>query len=334
MDFDREFRLKDSQALHIEVMRVVAQQLKDTPYVLKGGSALILTRSLNRYSTDLDFDSQIKLNLAGRIETALKRIREIELRSLKVVKDTDTVQRYKIHYVDKRTGEDTLLKVETSFRDIPQPESIETIDGIKTYGINTLFDQKMNAAANRAEARDLYDLAFLIKQYGSRLRDDQIEAVQSFAMNPDQMVEQYRASFKVDDALANVTTVEDIALSIHLDSEELFKQRNLKVQESSYQTELNLRATKCGIWLTERFGNLQPDGTNVWAVDKYIFTMEGNNLNIFCNERNHTILQCQDGEINGKISLKDIKQFEGAEKAAKAEIRKQNLEQRKRGHSR
>jgi hypothetical protein len=52
MDFDREFRLKDSQALHIEVMRVVAQQLKDTPYVLKGGSALILTRSLNRYSSD------------------------------------------------------------------------------------------------------------------------------------------------------------------------------------------------------------------------------------------------------------------------------------------
>jgi predicted nucleotidyltransferase component of viral defense system len=346
MDFDSEIRLTDSQALHTVVMRAVAEQLQDTPYVLKGGSALILTRSLNRYSTDLDFDSQIKLNLAGRIESALKNIREIELRSLKVVKDTDTVQRYKIHYINKQTGEDTLLKIETSFRDIPQLETIETIAGIKTYSIKALFDQKLDAATNRAEARDLYDLAFLVKHFGSQLREEQIEAVQGFTENPDQLVEQYQATFQIDEALANLTTLEDIALSIHLDVEALYKQRNLEVQhldsqsrrvpalqQGSSQNELNLRAAKSCAWLVEKFGEFQPDGSKVWAVGNYTISLKAKYLQVSCNERQRPILECKDDRINGSVTLGDLRRFEGTEQAAKAEIQRLNHE-RKRGRGR
>jgi predicted nucleotidyltransferase component of viral defense system len=163
MDFNREFRLNSSQIQHLFVMRAVAERLQDTPYILKGGTALILTRSLDRYSTDLDFDSDRKINLSGRIEVALKTIREIELRSLKLVKDTDTVQRYKIHYTDQLTGEDTLLKIETSFRQSPPLQAVETVSGIKTYRIEYLFDQKLKAAQNRTVSRDLYDLTFLVE---------------------------------------------------------------------------------------------------------------------------------------------------------------------------
>lgn len=68
MDSDREIRISPSQSIHLDLMRSIAQRVGDTPYVLKGGAALIFTRDLNRYSTDLDFDSGQKLNLKGRIE--------------------------------------------------------------------------------------------------------------------------------------------------------------------------------------------------------------------------------------------------------------------------
>ena len=141
---------------------------------MKGGAALIFTRDLNRYSTDLDFDSGQKLNLKGRIETASKEVEGIELLSLKLVKDTDTVQLYKIHYLDQVSGQDRLLKLETSFRQRPQPEVVETIGGIKTYRIEQQFDQKLSAAQHRTTARDLYDLDFLVNHYGSQFRDDQV----------------------------------------------------------------------------------------------------------------------------------------------------------------
>lgn len=215
MDFNRELRLDSSQTQHLSVMRAIAQRLQDTPYILKGGTALILTRSLERYSTDLDFDSDQKLNLAGRIEVALKTMRDIELRSLKLVKDTDTVQRYKIHYADRQTGEDTLLKIETSFRQSPSLDAVETVEGIKTYRVEYLFDQKLRAAQNRTVGRDLYDLAFLMTQFGSQLQESQIEAVQQFVANPDQLAERYRLTFQVDEVLANLTTIDDIVLSLY-----------------------------------------------------------------------------------------------------------------------
>ena len=48
-------------------MRAVLGEMQDTPYVLKGGTALLFTRGLDRHSTDLDFDSSKKLNLEQRI---------------------------------------------------------------------------------------------------------------------------------------------------------------------------------------------------------------------------------------------------------------------------
>jgi predicted nucleotidyltransferase component of viral defense system len=229
MDLNRDIRLTADQSLHLVVMRAVAEHIQDTPYVLKGGAALILTRRLERYSTDLDFDAERKINLIGRIETALREISDIEIRTLKLVKDTDTVQRYKVHYLNRATGQDTLLKVETSFRDHPTQEAIETVAGIKTYRIEYLFDQKLRAAQNRTEGRDLYDLAFLIEQFGNQLRDDQVQAVQQLAADPDQLLEQYQPLFQSDAALASLTSIEDTVLSLHLGAERLLNERAIRL---------------------------------------------------------------------------------------------------------
>ena len=233
MDSDREIRISPSQSIHLDLMRSIAQRVGDTPYVLKGGAALIFTRDLNRYSTDLDFDSGQKLNLKGRIESALREVSGIELRSLKLVKDTDTVQRYKIHYLDQATGNDRLLKVETSFRESPQSEAIETISGIKTYRIEQQFDQKLSAAQHRTTARDLYDLDFLVNHYGSQLRDDQIEAIHQFASDPDHLVDRYSSSFETDEVLSLFNKGEDVVLSLHLGSERLLKERQEEIANTT-----------------------------------------------------------------------------------------------------
>jgi predicted nucleotidyltransferase component of viral defense system len=110
MDSNRSLRMTQSEILHQSVMRQILARIQDTPYVLKGGTALMFTRNLDRHSTDLDFDSMQQINIEGRIRDGLKAT-GVELRSLNKVKDTGTVQRYKIHYLDPADGKDRLLKI-------------------------------------------------------------------------------------------------------------------------------------------------------------------------------------------------------------------------------
>ncbi len=60
------------QALnHEKLMRAIVKNLADTPMVLKGGTALYLGYGLNRFSEDLDFDCHKKINLLGRVKSAI-----------------------------------------------------------------------------------------------------------------------------------------------------------------------------------------------------------------------------------------------------------------------
>jgi predicted nucleotidyltransferase component of viral defense system len=194
-------------------MRKVLMQIQDTPYVLKGGTALLFARNLDRHSTDLDFDSGKRLNLEGRIREGLKAS-GVDLLSVKAVKDTDTVQRYKVHYLDPTTGDDKLLRIETSFRQEPDPESIEIVDGIKTYTASRLFDLKMDAAEDRTEARDLYDLAHLVREYGYKLSTEQIDRLELFSRNIDELATEYRPSFATDDVLKDRANVDDTLIAL------------------------------------------------------------------------------------------------------------------------
>ena len=48
--------------LHIRLMRSISQDLHDLPIVLKGGTAMLLCYGLDRFSKDLDFDSELLLS--------------------------------------------------------------------------------------------------------------------------------------------------------------------------------------------------------------------------------------------------------------------------------
>jgi predicted nucleotidyltransferase component of viral defense system len=127
MDQNSSIRITQGEALHQRVMQQILAKIQDTPYVLKGGTALLFTRNLDRHSTDLDFDSDKQINIEGRICEGLKAA-GVKLLSIKKVKDTTTVQRYKIHYLDPGNSQDMLLKIETSFRQRPKTENIEIVN--------------------------------------------------------------------------------------------------------------------------------------------------------------------------------------------------------------
>ena len=99
--------LNPERRLHVDIMRAISRDLGDLPMVLKGGTALLLCYGLNRFSEDLDFDSPRKFNIAGRIDRILSQ--KSSAHELKVVKDTETVQRIKSHYCG--VAGDRLLKI-------------------------------------------------------------------------------------------------------------------------------------------------------------------------------------------------------------------------------
>lgn len=220
MDNNRSLRITQSEEMHQRVMRQILANIQDTPYVLKGGAALLFTRNLDRHSTDLDFDSDKQMNIEGRIRDAIKST-GIELQSLKKVKDTTTVQRYKIHYLDPTSGQDLLLKIETSFRQQPKIENIEIVNSIRTYTVGYMFDLKMDAAENRTEARDLYDLAHLLRMYGDRLSSEQIFRAEAFSHDINDIATRYASSFNTDDVLRTRANVNDTVISLREAVEEL-----------------------------------------------------------------------------------------------------------------
>ena len=213
MDSYRLLRLSQTEALRLEVMRRIVEQLQDTPYVLKGGSALVFTRDLDRLTNDLDFDSSKPLNLEGRIRKGLE-IAGVELISLKAVKNTQTTQRYKVHFRNRINDQDELLKVEASFRQAPGAEMVESIKGIRTYKIGHLFDQKFAATQGRTEARDLYDLAHLVKNHGEQLSGPQINQIDQFSRNIEDLISRYAQSFELDKELASKSSIRDTVITL------------------------------------------------------------------------------------------------------------------------
>ena len=210
---NHQILLTATQRHHQRVMHHVVMALQDTPYVLKGGTALLLTRGLDRHSTDLDFDAGRKLNIRLRIKRGMEAA-GVELKSFTFAKNTDSVQRYKIHYVEPSSGDPVLLKIETSFRNPPDEGLVEKVNGIRTYRIEGLIEQKIDALTSRTEARDLYDLEFLARAYGKLFTPAQLTKLGEIVTNPDGLVSRFDAAIGEDDILAGRVRAETLVLNL------------------------------------------------------------------------------------------------------------------------
>ncbi len=210
---DHPVRLTAIQRRHQEVMRRVVEQVQDMPYVLKGGTALLLTRGGQRHSTDLDFDSDRKLNVERRIRTGMKNA-GVDITRLIRSKDTDTVQRFKIHYRDPQSHDDKerFLKIETSFRGVSDPAAIEVVNGIRTYRIDTLYAQKLEALGARTAPRDLHDRAHLTQNYGNQIADALVARADAMTADVDELANRYEVAFHSDEVLSGPSNALDTAL--------------------------------------------------------------------------------------------------------------------------
>ena len=89
-------------------------------------------------------------------------------------------QVFRAPYPGPSGSEARIFKVNVRYKDPLRPEDIEFVDGLRTYKVPVLFDQELAATASRVEARDLFDLAFVVEHYGDSLQDDQIRRADTF----------------------------------------------------------------------------------------------------------------------------------------------------------
>ena len=80
-----------AQKQHMRVMQAIARNVINTPMVLKGGTALLLCYGLDRFSEDLDFDCEKRINLETRIKVAVTNLAFVQ--DIKVAKAGDNVTR-------------------------------------------------------------------------------------------------------------------------------------------------------------------------------------------------------------------------------------------------
>ena len=258
----RLLELTPSEQKHTEFMKSVASELVNTPAVLKGGTALMLGYGLNRFSEDLDFDNTKALNLDKKIRDAADKS-GIQIESIKLKKDTDTTKRYIVSY-ESELGRGR-LKIETSLRskDIPQQDTT-TIEGIKTYKVDKLVAQKLDALEGRSKVRDLYDINFLADKFPEAFTPEQSKKLGALTQNPDLLVSRFQADHRGDNILKS-KSLDSLVLESQYNAESL-QQRSKRLEASQ-----DFRKMKDTEFL-KKHPQLAPEIAAIAAIEKKLST--------------------------------------------------------------
>lgn len=164
---------------HLSAIRDVLSYINskgDNPYILKGGTALSICYSLNRFSEDIDLDAAGSTVSYGRFKSEIRHFCEEKGYSYRIAKDTMTTQRAYIDYGNPGRP----LKVEVSYRrkDIPE-HLICNRDGIQVYTLDEMARLKAAAYNGRDKIRDLYDVAYICTHYLDDLGESARDALRA-----------------------------------------------------------------------------------------------------------------------------------------------------------
>ena len=208
---------EEQQVEHTEVMANLCKAFKkkSLPLVLKGGTALKLCYDITRFSEDLDFDCIKALNLETTIKDVFAHLGKAKphLRNpeISITKDTQTVRRYRIVY-----NKDKNLKLEISFRGMPDDEDVVEINGILTYKIERLIRQKLGALYGRTAARDLHDVIYLYEKYFDKFDEESLADIKTLYDNQSQILDEYNAAYSEDSILSTSDLLRDYSKFIDL----------------------------------------------------------------------------------------------------------------------
>ena len=205
------------QAEHLEVMTEICHSFnrKRLPMVLKGGTALKLCYGLDRFSEYLDFDCAKSLNLDSSIQAVFAQLgksrQHLRNPDTSVTKDSQTVKRYRIIYAD-----DINLKLETSLRGTPNDDDLVELNGILTYKIEKLIQQKLRALNGRTAARDLHDVIYLYDKFFDSFGTGEWGEIEALYKNQSSVIDEYNSAYGEDAFLSTTDLLEDLGKLIDL----------------------------------------------------------------------------------------------------------------------
>ncbi len=190
--------------IHQKLMRTICEQIRKSnlPMALKGGTALLLCYNLDRHSEDLDFDSDKKNNLTSIVKKSAT-INQIVIDDFKLIKDTDTVRRYRLNYSFYDFS--NKLKIETSLRkNAFNISEVSIVNNIKVYNKPYLAKLKLNAISSRTTARDFHDILFLASNDSIILNTIYSDLIRQLYENLDQTFDRFYPAYVEDDLLKDI----------------------------------------------------------------------------------------------------------------------------------
>ena len=127
----------------------------------KGGTSLMFFHSLNRFSTDLDFN----LLDADKIDMAYDKVRAILTRFGTI--DDEAKKYYGPVLVLNYGKGERMLKVEISTRQYPNHYEMRSLAGteVRVMTLPDMFAHKLCAMGERLSPRDIYDVWFFLQNH-------------------------------------------------------------------------------------------------------------------------------------------------------------------------
>ena len=166
--------------IHRTLIERIVKGLSDKPLILKGGTALMLAYNLDRYSEDIDYDSDTKIDLAKHLESIMQKTRmQYEIVTKK---QTDTTSRVSVKYTTGK-AKGILLKIEVKNNRQISSDDISNHPGFLVYTVNKICEQKLHASSERIKARDFYDLGFIAGHYKDALDNRNLIGLKELANN-------------------------------------------------------------------------------------------------------------------------------------------------------
>ncbi|MDD3645914.1 MAG: nucleotidyl transferase AbiEii/AbiGii toxin family protein [Candidatus Gracilibacteria bacterium] len=155
----------DKQKHKLIIMSLLLDISKDEllkkSLIFKGGTSLFLLYNLDRFSTDLDFDFEERINK----EDILNRLKDIGSKYGEI-KDS-FIKRNTIFLLLSYGDIDHNIKIEISTRGVSGEYSIKSFMGIelKVLNIDYITANKFIALTSRSKLanRDIYDIHFILK---------------------------------------------------------------------------------------------------------------------------------------------------------------------------
>jgi predicted nucleotidyltransferase component of viral defense system len=182
------------EKFHLLFLTQLGTRVDKKLYALKGGCNLRFFFKSIRYSEDIDFDvhtisrQTLQKNVNQIFDSSgfrqILRSAKMEIARLSEPKQTDTTQRWKVHVQIEGPAPKLPTRIEFSRRRFDTGVLFEPVDPeiVRTqdlrpvlashYGLEAALAQKIDALASRAQtqARDVFDLAWLIERSGQELR--------------------------------------------------------------------------------------------------------------------------------------------------------------------